>query len=151
VEQESATTWADQAEPIWETAYMSVQSLPENVRELRRQVTEFLSSSPLSLEEAADMELAVGEACANALRHGSPKGELDEIRVKCTSSERALVVEVSDNGCGFDPDSVAPPVLEDFGESGMGIFLMRTLADSVEFNFGSGTTVRLVKRCDRES
>ena len=111
---------------------------------------EFLSSSPLSLEEAADLELAVGEACANALRHGSPRGELDEIRIRCMRSGRALIVEVSDNGCGFDPDSVPAPVLGDFGESGMGIFLMRTLVDSVEFKFGAGTTVRLVKRCHQE-
>ena len=150
MDRESATVCLDKAESIWETAYMSAPSHPENVRELRRRVMEFLNVSQLSLEEAADLKLAVGKACANALRHGSPRGELDEIRVKCVRSERALIVEVSDNGYGFDPDSVPLPMFSGLSEGGMGIFLMRTLVDSVEFRFGAGTIVQLIKRCLRE-
>jgi len=64
--------------------------------------------------------------------------------------ERALIVEVSDNGYGFDPDSVPLPMFSGLSEGGMGIFLMRTLVDSVEFRFGAGTIVQLIKRCLRE-
>ncbi len=54
-------------------------------------------------------------------------------------------MEISDNGSGFDPQLVVPPKPEELRESGMGIMLMRKLMDSVEFQFGHGTTVRLVK------
>lgn len=146
VEEGSAGVCAVADEPIWETAQMSVAAVPNLAAGLRRQVMSFLNySSPFSSEELADVEMAVGEACANALKHGSPRGELDEVRVKCMRNERTLIVEISDDGYGFDPDSVLPPTSDRLGEGGMGIFLMRTLMDSVEFEFGLGTTVRLVK------
>lgn len=89
--------------------------------------------------------MAVGEACTNALKHGSPRGELDEVRAKCMCCEQTVIVEISDNGHGFDPDLVVPPAPEDFRENGRGLMVMRGLMDAVEFSFGRGTTVRLVK------
>lgn len=109
---------------------------------------EFLTPSPFTPDELSGVEVAVGEACLNALQHGSPRGALDEVRVKCMWNDRALVVEVSDNGCGFDPGLVRQPTvnnLKELREGGMGILLMRGLMDSVEFEFGIGTTVRLTK------
>lgn len=146
MEQQSTGVSTAQAERIWETAYMYGTSRPSTVRMLRRQVMEFLNSSSFSREELDDVELAVGEACTNALRHGSPRGERDEIRVKCMKSEHTLVVEISDNGCGFHPNTLSSPSPHSLTENGVGILLMRTLMDSVEFEFGAGTTVRLVKR-----
>ncbi len=144
VEQESAAVGV---ETPWETVHVSVASLPEQAAKLRRQLREFLSSSALSSEELADVEIAVGEAFANALKHGSPRGELDEVLIKCRRNERTVVVEVHDNGCGFDADSVLSVAPNRPREGGMGIFLMKALMDSVEFEFGTGTTVRLVKHC----
>lgn len=135
----------DQAEPTWETAYMSAASLPATIGVLRQRIMEFLSLSSFSRDELADLEIAVGEACANAMKHGSPNGEVDEIRIKCAKSKRTLVVEISDNGDGFDPLAVQSPDLENAAECGMGIHLMQRLVDSVEFEFNEGTTVRLVK------
>ena len=136
-----------QAESVWETAHISAASLPSSVRTLRRQVIEFLqsSSSLFSQEELSDIELAVGEACVNALKHGSPNGERDEIRVKCAKCVNAAVIEVSDKGPGFDPNSVQQFSKDNLTEGGVGIFLMRSLMDIVEFDFASGTTIRLVK------
>ena len=58
-----------------------------------------------------------------------------------------MVVEISDCGCGFDPELVTPPKPGELAESGMGIMLMRGSMDVVEFEFGRGTTVRMVKHC----
>jgi serine/threonine-protein kinase RsbW len=134
-----------QADSVWETAYLSAASLPSAVRTLRRQVIEFLQSSSFSQEDLSDIELAVGEACVNALKHGSPNGERDEIRVKCAKCVNAAVIEVSDKGPGFDPNSVKQFSKDNLTEGGVGIFLMRSLMDTVEFDFASGTTIRLVK------
>ena len=148
MERDWAAVGADQAESAWQVEYLSTPSVPAQVRQLRRRVVEFFTPSPFSSDELSGVEVAVGEACLNALQHGSPRGALDEVRVKCMWNDYALVVEVSDNGCGFDPGLVRPPALRDLKElreGGMGILLMRGLVDSVEFEFGIGTTVRLIK------
>ena len=146
MDQKSAGVLTDQAESDWETAHISAPSRPGAAAILRHQVMEFLKSSPFSSEELADVELAVGEASSNALKYGSPKGELDEVTVKCMKNEHTLIVEISDNGGGFDPEAVSPLTPDGLAEGGMGIFLMRALMDTVEFEFRSGTTVRLTKR-----
>jgi serine/threonine-protein kinase RsbW len=93
-----------------------------------------------------DILIAVSEAATNALKHGSPQGEADEIAVRCHLEADQLVIEVMDRGTGFDPLSVPVPIAEQMREGGMGIFFMRTLMDEVSFDCGSGgTTVRLVK------
>jgi serine/threonine-protein kinase RsbW len=93
-----------------------------------------------------DILIAVSEAATNALKHGSPQGDQDEIAVRCHFEAERLVIEVMDRGKGFDPLSVPVPVAEQMREGGMGIFFMRTLMDEVSFDCGSGgTTVRLVK------
>lgn len=93
-----------------------------------------------------DILIAVSEAATNALKHGSPQGGQAEIAVCCHLEADRLVIEVTDQGEGFDPLSVPVPVAEQMREGGMGIFFMRTLMDEVSFDCGSaGTTVRLVK------
>lgn len=143
--QQSAGLCADQAEATWETMHICAASFPDAIRTLRLRIMEFFSASLFSQEDLSDMEIAVGEACSNAIRHGSPRGGLDEVNAKCMRNEHTLIVEILDNGHGFDPNSVAVPQLERCAEDGMGIFLMRSLIDEVEFTFGPGTTVRLVK------
>lgn len=112
----------------------------------RRSVLDEAMSTPLSPEERADLELAVGEAFANAVRHGSPRKEKDRVTVRVLRGCDALVVEVSDTGHGFDRSAVVAPQPASIREGGMGIFYMEKLMDSVEFDSGQhGTTVRLVK------
>lgn len=93
-----------------------------------------------------DILIAVSEAATNALKHGSPGDERDEIAVRCHAEADRLVIDVMDQGRGFDPLAVPVPVAEQLREGGMGIFFMRTLMDEVSFDCSSGgTTVRLVK------
>ena len=145
MDRESASACLDRPDPYWQIEHMTVAGIPEGARVLRQRIMAFLSASPLSLDELSSIELAVGEACTNALKHGSPGHERDEIRAKCMRNHETLIVEITDNGSGFDPQLVVPPKPEELRESGMGIMLMRRLMDSVEFEFGRGTTVRLVK------
>jgi serine/threonine-protein kinase RsbW len=93
-----------------------------------------------------DIRIAVSEAATNALKHGSPGTDADKIAVRCHVETDRLVIEVRDQGRGFDPLAVPVPVAEQMREGGMGIFFMRTLMDEVSFDCSSGgTTVRLVK------
>jgi anti-sigma regulatory factor (Ser/Thr protein kinase) len=85
-----------------------------------------------------DLKVAVTEACSNAIdAHRAAWGD-GPVYVRCNMLEDAVAVEIVDQGAGFDPDEVAAlPAATDprrlRHESGLGIPLMRTLADDVAF------------------
>ncbi len=96
-----------------------------------------------------DLKVAVTEACSNAIdAHRAAWGD-GPVYVRCNLGEEAVSVEVVDQGAGFDPDRVETlPAATDprrlRHESGLGIPLMRTLADDVAFlPSPGGTCVRL--------
>lgn len=108
----------------------------------------------LSAARRDDLKVAVTEACSNAIdAHRAAWGD-GPVYVRCRVLDEAVAVEVVDEGAGFDPDRVAdlPPATDPRRlrhESGLGIPLMRTLADEVAFlPTPGGTCVRLTVRCD---
>lgn len=117
---------------------------PENIGLLRRGVARFAQHLPFTRQELDDIKLAVGEATTNALRYGCKTGR-ESIHITCTRRGRRFSVEVRDPGDGFDPDRVPDQSSGHLAEGGRGIFFMRCLMDQVNFRFGNGTTVELVK------
>lgn len=96
-----------------------------------------------------DLKIAVTEACANAIEAQEATYEEAPVVVRCEIDDEQVTVHVTDHGRGFDPDRVeALPAATDprrlSHESGLGIPLMRTLADEVTFAPATdGTTVSL--------
>ncbi|MCS7188736.1 MAG: ATP-binding protein [Bacteroidia bacterium] len=85
--------------------------------------------------------VAVTEALSNAIIHGNRQAPGKHVQLKLSYEPSAqggkgkLYVKVQDEGEGFDPESLPDPTIESnlLRESGRGIFLMRNIADSVEF------------------
>jgi serine/threonine-protein kinase RsbW len=99
----------------------------------------------LSDETLADLKLALTEACSNSVRHAYASGE-GRVEIAYELLPDRLVVEVCDNGSGFEP----PP--EDSGsdessEGGLGIAIIRAIADDLEISerAGGGSRLRFVK------
>jgi serine/threonine-protein kinase RsbW len=87
------------------------------------------------------------EAINNGILHGNKSDPTKSVRVVCTYDRRKLVFCVKDEGKGFKPEEVPDPLEEKnlLKTSGRGIFLMRSLMDSVSFTVrGDGTEVQLV-------
>jgi serine/threonine-protein kinase RsbW len=119
---------------------------PASVPLIRNYVGAMAAQFGFSEAGVRDILIGVSEAATNALKHGSPRGAVDEIAVRCSLEADRLIIEVKDSGGGFDPLAVPVPVAEQMREGGMGIFFMRTLMDEISFDCSSGgTTVRLVK------
>lgn len=92
----------------------------------------------LSSELRHHLLLAVKEACNNVARHSGAT----ELWLRLNLAEATLVISIEDNGCGFDPQTVA--------EGGDGLLNMRTRMTSVGGRvelaaaLGQGTRVKLV-------
>lgn len=125
---------------------LSLRSAPEHLRRLRGIISIVGDGRGIPDDELQQVKTAVGEACTNAITHGSPNGRRNNIQVSFHLSPESLIVDVADEGPGFDPDAVPEPVAEALMEHGYGIYMMRQLMDRLEyFRDGTGTVVRLTK------
>jgi serine/threonine-protein kinase RsbW len=112
----------------------------------RRLAESFLDVLPAP--DRDDLVCALGEALANAVEHGSPLGGFNRVRLRLYRDPRRAVVEVKDEGTGFDPEQVPDPILTSgdpaaLPERGFGVALMRRAAHAA-WDEG-GTRVRLTK------
>jgi serine/threonine-protein kinase RsbW len=119
---------------------------PRSVSLMRGCVAKLAVRLPFSTTEVEDIVLAVGEAAANAVRHGTRTGSSGPVHLRCRVDGGGLAVEITDPGDGFDPERLRRPNPRAQRAGGMGIYLMRRIMDEVTYTFDSrGTTVRLVK------
>ena len=97
-----------------------------------------------SADDRSAIELAVGEACDNAVRHC--EGEAEQFEVRFCLADEELIIEVSNEGNGFAPDGPAS-MPDALAEHGRGLALMENLMDEVEFlPEKDHTTVRMRKK-----
>ena len=99
-------------------------------------------------ETLADLKLALTEACSNSVRHAYEDGE-GHVDISFALHDDRLVVEVADDGVGFEPDRTGKPEGEELTEGGLGISIIRSIADEVEIDGGAdgrGSRLRFVKR-----
>jgi serine/threonine-protein kinase RsbW len=82
---------------------------------------------------AYHLDLALTEAMANAIQYGSSTDTKQSVRVCLSIDDKTLCLKVFDHGQGFDLQAVPTPDFAGFDERGRGIFLIRSLMDSVEY------------------
>jgi serine/threonine-protein kinase RsbW len=93
--------------------------------------------------------VALTEALSNAILRGNCEDATKSVRVRLIVDARALVLEIEDDGNGFDLEAcTADPTTPDnlSREDGRGLFLMRRLMDRVEQFRARGNVVRLTLR-----
>lgn len=133
---------------------LEIPARPEYVG-LARLVVSSLASSRRTLadDRIDDLKLAISEACTNAIEAHAEVDDSERVLVRWSEADDHLQVQVEDRGPGFDPRSLPshPPVTDpdrlNF-ERGLGIPLIRSLVDRVEFDpSDAGTSVRIVMFC----
>jgi anti-sigma regulatory factor (Ser/Thr protein kinase) len=96
----------------------------------------------------ADLKLALTEAVSNSVRHAYADGG-GFVSIAYELRGDALAVEVVDDGKGFDPERPPPLEGEELTEGGLGIAIIRTIADEFELHSRPGvrgSRLRFVKR-----
>ena len=110
-------------------------SLPCELAEVRPSavaVRRFLSEQGLHEEELMDCELALTEACNNAIQHVSPKARREPVEIAVTCNDSKIELRVNDHTAGFRwPERAQLPEPE--CERGRGLFLIQCLMDSTGY------------------
>lgn len=92
-----------------------------------------------------NLRVGVSEALANAMLYGNCRDPRKRVLLEVRLSPAAIMVRVTDEGCGFDPERLDDPTLpaNRWRVGGRGIFLIRKLMDRVEFN-EQGNSIEMV-------
>jgi serine/threonine-protein kinase RsbW len=129
---------------------LDIPARPEFIA-IARLVVASLASARRALadDRIDDLKLAVSEACTNAIEAHSAADSNEHVRIRVWEGEERMEVAVEDRGTGFDVEGLRahPPVTDPTRlnfERGLGIPLIRSLVDDVEFRTSSqGTSVRM--------
>jgi serine/threonine-protein kinase RsbW len=79
---------------------------------------------------------AVGEAFNNIALHGYKGRDPGVIEIEVDVSAEQLSIELRDYGSSYDPSFAQAPDLEALPESGLGVFIMKSFMDRVEYTPG---------------
>jgi serine/threonine-protein kinase RsbW len=130
---------------------LEIPARPEYLSLARQVVAAAAALEPSFHDERIDdLRVAVSEATTNAVEAHADLSSTDRIVIRCNLGDDRIEVEVLDQGLGFDPEDVdeVPDAVEPerlHYERGLGIPLMRVLADEAEIiSDEDGTAVRLV-------
>lgn len=124
-------------------------SIPSGIKYIKEASSEILEwLKPRKLDDSAlfDIRLCVEEVVRNAVVHGNQNDNGLKVLVNGRIENNRLVIEVEDEGKGFDIERVPDPTTDDniMKASGRGVYLVRKLMDEMEF-IGKGNKVRIVK------
>jgi serine/threonine-protein kinase RsbW len=102
----------------------------------------------ISEDTMADLKLALTEAVSNSVRHGyGDKGD-GHVDITYELHTDRLGIQVVDDGDGFDPDEAPSYDGKELSEGGLGIAIIRTIADEFEIDSkpgARGSRLRFVK------
>ena len=124
---------------------LSLPNAPEYVSVARLTLSGIANRMGFNIDEIEDLKVVIADACTNALKHGC--GSNCNYNIDFFVCESQLIIEVTDKGKGFDHKKLRQPDLSKPREGGLGIFIIRSLMDEVEFieNGECGISIRMSK------
>jgi serine/threonine-protein kinase RsbW len=133
---------------------LTIESRTERLIEVR----DFISSAAREFgfgdEEVSKIALAIDEACTNIIKHAYAFDPRQKISISVRGRDKSFEVAISDQGRQFNPDNIPAPDMKEylshFRRGGLGVYLMRSLMDKVEYSIRPGRNeVRLIKYLSR--
>lgn len=127
---------------------LTIPARPEYITLSRLALAGLARVRPLPEDTLADLKLALTEACSNSVRHAYAGGE-GHVQISFELHADRLVVEVEDDGTGFEHDGTGRELdREELAEGGLGIAIIKAIADEFELGggaAGAGSRLRFVK------
>ncbi len=123
---------------------MKISSKRENINLIDGLIDQIFEKNSIDEDHYGNVLMAMTEAVTNGILHGNKEDQSKYVYVTFAKEDNRLCFVVRDEGDGFKydnlPDPTAPENLDK--PSGRGIFLMKSLADDLEFE-ENGKVVKL--------
>lgn len=139
------------------TDTLHIDSRTEQLVTVREFIAQEAAAFGFAEEDVSKIALAVDEACTNIIKHAYRFDPGGRITVEVRRGDGAFTVTVIDHGRGFDPEAIRTPDMKEYlskyRRGGLGVFLMRSLMDEVEYHIvpGERNEVRMTKFLRRAS
>ena len=133
------------------TKSWTIPSTNAEAAQVQQGIVDAIQEREYNREALFAIRLALDEALVNAVKHGN-QGDADKnVKIDFAIDDERVVIEIEDEGVGFDPADVPDPTdPENVGNpNGRGVMLMRAYMTEVRFN-DNGNRVTLIKRRDCE-
>lgn len=133
------------------TETIHIESRTERLSAARDFVSGAARTFGFSEEDVGKIALAVDEACTNVIKHAYRFDPTKKIAITVHADNGAFEIRIRDNGNAFDPGRIHQPDMKEymthFRRGGLGVYLMRSLMDKVEYEIKPGkmNEVRLIK------
>ena len=128
---------------------LRIPAKPEYITLGRLALTGLARLRAIGDDTMADLKLALTEAVSNSVRHAyRPTGQ-GHVEITYELHDDRLVVEVIDDGDGFDLDESPSFDGGELSEGGLGIAIIQTIADELEIESQvgrRGSRLRFAKR-----
>lgn len=113
---------------------------------LIEKVAHSMAGAGFPRRDILSVRVALEEAIVNSFKHAYRHAPDRFVTIRHAVQGRQVLLEVEDQGAGFNPELIPDPTAPENWEreSGRGIFLMRTYMNSVSFNH-RGNCVTLCK------
>jgi anti-sigma regulatory factor (Ser/Thr protein kinase) len=113
-------------------------------------VSDLLVRNSIPAETANDLPLALDEMVTNVATHAYPRSEEHRFTVQITVSNKEFVARIEDDGVEFNPTQQPIPnlhaPLEERKVGGLGIYLVRQIMTSVEYQRVEGKNVVTLRK-----
>jgi serine/threonine-protein kinase RsbW len=123
---------------------LTIESSTANLRKVEDFLEEISYEAGISREAFGRVLVSVMEAVNNSIIHGNGGDPEKKVNIRFIRGTDSLSVTITDEGGGFAPEDVPDPTSPENIENlrGRGVFLMRRLADAVEYS-PSGNSVKM--------
>ena len=122
--------------------FLKIPGQTDNLEIIRNFVAGVARKVGFDLEESNKIELAVDEACTNVIEHAYQHDESKDIDIAIKIDYNKFTVVVTDRGRSFKLEEVELPdmnsYLAELRVGGLGIYLMKTLMDEVDYKSKPG-------------
>jgi len=121
---------------------LEIPSITENLQMIREFVLKIAAKTGFNEETQEQIALAVDEACTNVIKHAHHHDARRLMDIQIQTDANKMKITITDKGRGFDITKLKDPDVEQFiresKHGGLGIYLIKTLMDEVDYEFNPG-------------
>ncbi len=123
---------------------LKLTSDPRNISKVEAFVEKIVQRYKISPDKYGNILITLTEAVNNAIIHGNSKDQSKTVQIQLLKHNDHLAFRISDEGRGFDYQSLPDPTTPDnlLQVGGRGVFIMQQLSDKLKFH-NNGSTVEI--------
>ena len=133
-----------------ERVELKIKSRKQNIAIARDCAMRVASGIGFKGEDCREIALAVDEGVSNVIEHAYQDEPGHDLILKFLSYDDRLVILIRDFGKRADLSQIKSRELDEVREGGLGVYIMQTLMDEVEYGreYAKGTQLKLIKYLD---